>query len=139
MSKKELKHVAKRVTKKVLSKAPFKETFEGLLGIDAKLNVINDRDFEDSNISAITSKDCTATEVRQIRDAIIKRLKKEFGKKHSYFVTTKIMLALWALAEEIKETDLRTKRERFCYWYVERYDIIIEDFEEALQNISLLD
>lgn len=139
MCKKELKKVVKRVKKEVLSEAPFKEIFEGLLGIDAKLNAMNDRDFEDNDISAITSKNCTAEEVAQIRDAIVKELKKEFGKEHSYFVTTKMILALWVLAEEIEETYLSTKRERFCYKYVENYDIIIEDFEEALDNIRLLD
>ena len=106
MSKKELKKVAKRVTKEVLSEAPF---------------------------------NCTVAEVSEIREAIAKELKKEFGKEHSYFVTTKIMLSLWALSVKIEETYLSTKRERFCYKYVENYDIIIEDFEEALENIRLLD
>lgn len=139
MSKKELKKVVKRVKKEVLSEAPFKEIFEGLLGIDAKLNAMNDRDFEESDISAIASKDCTAAEVSEIREAIAKELKKEFGKEHSYFVTTKIMLSLLALSVEIEETYLSTKRERFCYKYVENYDTIIENFEEALENIRLLD
>lgn len=139
MSKEELKKVVKRVKKEVLSEAPFKEIFEGLLGIDAKLNAMNDRDFEESDISAITSKDCTAAEVSEIREAIAKELKKEFGKEHSYFVTTKIMLSLWALSVEIEEAKLRNNREQFCYLYVEGYDIIAEEFEEALRRISLLD
>ena len=139
MSKKELKKIVKRVQKEVLSKEPFAEVFKGLLEIDAKLNAIYKKDFENSDISAITSRDCTAKEVSRIRDAIVKELKKEFGKKHSYFVTTKIMLSLYALSEEIKETDLCSKRERFCYLYVENYEIITEEFEEALRRISLLD
>ena len=139
MSKKELKKVVKRVKKEVLSEAPFKEIFEGLLGIDAKLNAMNDRDFEESDISAITSKYCTAAEVSEIREAIVKELKKEFGKEHSYFVTTKIMLSLWALSVKIEEAKLRNNREQFCYLYVEGYDIIAEEFEEALRRISLLD
>lgn len=139
MSKEEIKKIVKRVQKEVLSKEPFAEVFKGLLGIDGKLNAMNDKDFEANDISAITSRYCTAEEVSEIRDAIAKKLKKEFGKKHSYFVTTKIMLSLYALSEEIRETDLCSKRERFCYLYVENYDIITEEFEEALRRISLLD
>lgn len=139
MSEKELKKVVKRVKKEVLSEAPFKEIFDGLLEIYAKLNAVDLKDFEDSDILAITSKDCTLEEVVQIKDAIVKELKKEFGKEHSYFVTTKIMFSLWALSVEIEEAELCSNRERFCYKYVECYDMISGNFEEALQNISLLD
>lgn len=139
MSKKELKEIVKRVQKEVLSKEPFAEVFKGLLEINFKLNAMDDEDFKAGDISAITSRNCTEEEVREIRDAIVKKLKKEFGKKHSYFVTTKIMLSLWALSEKFKETDLCSNRERFCYLYVENYEYVTEEFEEALRRISLLD
>ncbi len=139
MRRKELKKVAKRIRREVLSKRPFKELFEGLLAIDAKINAIYEKDFKNIDISAMIPTSCTATEIIYIRNAITKKLKKEFGKKHSYFVTTKIMLALWALSEEIKETDLCSKREQFCYRYIENYDTIAVEFEEALRHIRLLD
>lgn len=140
MEQKEMKKVVKRVVKKVLKETYYKEFFDTLLTLIRKANAESCKEFEDIDISAITKKSCSETEVCQIVADICEKLKKELRKKHTYFVTTKIVQALWAFDEEVKDSEMYNDRVRFCYEYIKLYEgYLCEEYDKALKHVSLLD
>lgn len=151
MNEKQLKMVTKRIMKEILAKKKHYKIFELLSVLNEKASAKTEKDFEAWDISEIVQQQCSKEEIRDIRDFTVKAIKKELekghscdsnvSKKQSYYITTRLMIALWMMDENLEaEFSKMNNREKFCYKYIYILDIdICINMDEILTLVSYLD
>lgn len=137
--------------KEILAEEQHDEIFELLSSLQAKIDADNEQDFEANDISELVQRQCSRKEIQQIRDCVVKAIREELKrehsldpdvrKEHSFYITTRLMIALWMLCENLKgEFSTMNNREKFCYKYVNSSGCdLCTDREEVLSLVSYLD
>lgn len=151
MKKKQLKKVIRRVMEEILAEEQHDEIFDWLDTLAAKVSADREIDFISNDISWLTEKECSKKETQHIADNIVKAIKEELKqehceypdirKEHSFYVTTRLMIALRILEEDPQMNFSKmNNREKFCYMYIYMYngDVCVEH-DQILRVVSYLD